>query len=209
MLSQSPKALTEIQFELITLPIPELLHFGSTGLRSWPSHRLKEGSIAGRDFFGFRNSGSTEESLGSPESLLVERRNLQSERFDISVKPSVIDGAINHPIGFGGVRVEIIGAQDDFKRPGSSDQTRQPFNCPTARDNTDADFRLAEDGFLFARKAQVAGQDELVSNTPCATSYLGDADYGRFAEAQDEVDPRVAGRSAARSMLAAKRGVSP
>ena len=75
LLSEPPKGLTEIQLELSTLPVTELAYFGSTGLRSRPSHRLKEATIAGRDFVAFRNSGSVEKTLRSAESLLVERRN--------------------------------------------------------------------------------------------------------------------------------------
>jgi len=89
LLSETPKCLTEVQFELGTLTVTELLHFGSTGLRSRPSHRLKEGAVACREFVAFRNSGSVEETLNRPESLLVKRRNSQSERFDIRVKLSV------------------------------------------------------------------------------------------------------------------------
>ena len=120
-LPESPKALTEIQFELGTLPIPELRQFGLTGLRARPSHRLKEVPVTGDEFVASRNSSSIEETLGSSESLLVKRRNSQSERFDKCVKLCVIDGTINHPVSGGGVCIEIIGAEDDFKRSGSSD----------------------------------------------------------------------------------------
>ena len=74
-LSELSKSLTEVQFKLSTLPVTELTHFGPTRLRSWPRDKLKEATIAGRDFVTFRNSGSVEETFGSTESLLVERRD--------------------------------------------------------------------------------------------------------------------------------------
>src|SRR5262245_62527159 len=107
--------------------------------------------------------------------LLVEGRNSQSERVDILVELCVIDGAIDHPISLGSIRIDIIGTENDFEGAGASDQLREPLKCAAARNDPKTDFRLPEDGFLSACKAKIARQDELVHNAARASPHFGNA----------------------------------
>src|ERR1700689_5385182 len=165
------------------------MQLGLTGLRSRPRRRLEKDAVTCCELAAFGCSSSVEKTLNRRESLLIERGNSQGERFDVGVKFAVFYRAIDHSVSFGHGGIEIIGAEDNLDRPGSSNEPRQPFNGSATWDKTHAELRLPEDGSLRARKAEIAGQNKLVSDAPCATRHLGDADDGGSCEPQDEVGP--------------------
>src|SRR5208282_1640491 len=69
----------------------------------------------------------------------------------------------------------VVTAQNDLKCPRAADQTREPFQRSTARNESDADLGVAEQGALPAGEAHVAGQYELVPDAARAAANLGDA----------------------------------
>src|SRR6202522_3258368 len=73
----------------------------------------------------------------------------------------------------------------------ASDNAREPFQRSAARDQSDTDLGVAEQGTLPAGEAHVAGQHELVPDAARAAANLGDAHDWRGREAQHKIAPKA------------------
>src|SRR6202045_3994362 len=122
---------------------------------------------------------------------MVERGQTPDERIDERVEVVIVQRAVHPAIALGDISIEIVAAEDDLKCARAADQTREPFQRSAARDQSDADLGVAEQGALPAGETHVAGQHELVTDAARAAANLGDAHDWRGREAQHKFAPKA------------------
>jgi signal transduction histidine kinase len=113
------------------------------------------------------------------------------ERIDERVEVGIVQRAVHPAIALGDISIEIVAAEDYLKCTRSADQTWEPFQSSAARDQTDADLGVAEQGVLPAGEAHVASQHELVTDATRAAANLRDAHDWRGRKAQNKVAPKA------------------
>src|SRR5262249_528605 len=88
---------------------------------------------------------------------------------------------------FGQIARDVVGTQKYFQCASSSDQTRQPRHRAASRNYTRPDFPLRQDGFFATRKAHVAGQGQLTSDTGSPTPNRCYRNNWRASQGQEHV----------------------
>src|SRR5580700_6859525 len=189
----------EVQFEVAPNTVTDITNLRTARLRTWQGQQWEEQVVARLKLGSCRRPEPIDLGLRRGQRFTVERGQAPDETIDKRVEGVVVQRAVHPAITLGDVSVEIVAAEDDLKCARAADQTREPFQRSAARDQSDADLRLAEYGALPAGEAHVTGQHELVTDAARAAANLRDAHDWRGREAQHEIAPKVStsGRSAA------------
>ena len=127
------------------------------------------------------------------QRFTVERGQTPDERIDKRVEVVIVQRAVHPSIALGDISIEIVAAEHDLKCARAADQAREPFQRSAARDQSDADLGVAEEGALPAGEAHVAGQHELVTDAARAAANIGDAHDWRGREARAQSPLAVQG----------------
>src|SRR5579863_7952803 len=122
---------------------------------------------------------------------MLERGQTPDERIDKRVEVGIVQRTVDPAIALGDIGIKVVAAKYDLKCARAADQTREPFHRSTARDESDADLGVAEQGALPAGEAHVASQHKLVPDAARAAANLGDAHDWRRREAKHKVAPKA------------------
>src|SRR3977135_3401913 len=128
-----------------------------------------------------------DEILRGGDGTPVEGSDPARERVDEAVQLGVWKCPVDVSVSFRGVAVEIVRAENDFKRPAAADQTRKAFRTAAAGMQSHPDFGLAESRVLARREAHVAGEDELAAHAPDTASDPRDADHRGLGETHERI----------------------
>src|SRR5208282_952117 len=182
---------TEVQFEVARNAVTHIANLGTTRLRTWQGQQWEEQVGARLKLGSCRRPEPIDLGLRRGQRFTVERGQTPDESINKRVEVVTIQRAVHPAIALGDISIEVVPAKHDLKCPRAADQTREPFQRSAARDQSDADLGVAEQGALPAGEAHVAGQHELVTDSARATANLGDAYDWRGREAQHEVAPKA------------------
>src|ERR1700745_4415300 len=80
----------------------------------------------------------------------AERGQTPDKRIDKRVEVVIVQRAVHPAIALRDIGIEIVAAEYDLECPRSADQAREPFQRSAARDQSDADLGVAEQGALPA-----------------------------------------------------------
>jgi hypothetical protein len=86
------------------------------------------------------------------KALTVEGRDSACEAVDEVVELVVGDGAVDVPVSFGKVTVEVLASDQDLHGPPPSDQASQVRGWTASGSGTDTDLELSEHGALGLAK---------------------------------------------------------
>src|ERR1700730_10230084 len=114
--------------------------------------------------------------LGGRQRMTVERQHAPDESADEVVELRFRDGSVDPAVHLRGVRVEVVPAEHYLDRPRPPDQQRKALGRAAARNQAEANLRLAEDGPFPAREPDVAAECELATAPARPTTDHGDAE---------------------------------
>src|SRR5467141_2599888 len=152
-----------------------------------PSHRGLKRSHGGEEPVGRRQRDMVDKILRGGDGTPVEGGDPARERVDEAVQFGVWKCPVDVSVSFRGVAVEVVRAEDDFKRPTAADQTWEAFRTAAAGMQSHPDFGLAESRVLARREAHVAGEDELAAHAPDTASDLRNTDHRGLGEAHEGI----------------------
>src|SRR5580698_9092853 len=181
----------EVQFEVAPNTVTDVTNLRTARLRTWQGQQWEEQVVARLKLGSCWRPEPIDLGLRRGQRFTVERGQAPDETIDKRVEGVVVQRAVHPAITLGDVSVEIVAAEDDLKCARAADQTREPFQRSAARDQSDADFGVAEEGGLPAGEAHVAGQHEFVTDAARAAANLGDAHDWRGRETQHKLAPKV------------------
>src|SRR5580692_4471013 len=181
----------EVQFEVARNAVTDITDFGTARLRTWQGQQWEEQVVARLKLGSCRRPEPIDLGLRRSQRFTVERGQTTDESIDKRVEVVIVQRAVHPAIALGDIGIEIVAAEDDLKCARAADQAREPFQRAAARDQSDADLGVAEQGALPAGEAHVAGQHELVADAARAAANLGDAHDWRGRETQNKVAPKV------------------
>ena len=87
--------------------------------------------------------------------------------------------------------IEVVRAENDFERAAPADEMGEAFRTAAARMHSHSDFGLPQSRLLARCETHVAGQDELTTRAPDASSNLRDADHRGLGEKRTNVSIRI------------------
>src|SRR5437773_11411390 len=117
----------------------------------------------------------------------IEGGNPARERVNEAVQLRFRKCPVDVPVSFRRIPVEVVRAENDFKRPTTTDQMWKTFRTAAAGMQSYPDFGLAESRILARCEAHVAGEHELAAHTPDTASDLRDTDDRRFGETHERI----------------------
>jgi len=117
----------------------------------------------------------------------VEGGDPARERVDEAVQFGVWKCPVDVSVSFRGVAVEVVRAEDNFKRPTAADQMWEAFRTATTWMQSHPDFGLTQSRVLARRKTHIAGEDELAAHAPDTASDLRDADHRGLDETHERI----------------------
>src|SRR5579864_872778 len=158
----------EVQFEVASKTVTDITDLGPARLRIGQGQQWEEQVVARLKLGSRRRPEPIDLGLRRGQRFTVERGQTTGERIDKQVERVIVQRAVHPAIALGDVRIEIVATEHDLKCTRAADQTREPFERPATRDQSDADLGLAEQGALPAGEAHIAGQHELVTDAPRA-----------------------------------------
>ena len=108
------------------------------------------------------------EILRGGDRTAIEGGDPARERIDEAVEFGVRKCAVDISVSFGGIAVEVVRAEHDFKCAAAADNKGQAFRTAAAGMYSHADFGLTQQRVFARRKAHIAGEDEFAARAPDA-----------------------------------------
>src|SRR5579862_2793278 len=103
---------------------------------------------------------------------MVERGQSMCKRIDKRIEVVILQRSVHPAIALSDLGIEIVAAEHDLKCSRAANQAREPFQSSAARNQSNANLGVAEQGVLPAGEAHIAGQHELVADAARATANL-------------------------------------
>src|SRR5690348_2495785 len=114
--------------------------------------------------------------LGGRQRVTVERQHAPDEPVDEVIELGFRNGSVDPAVLLGGVRVEVVATEHYLDRVRPPDQQREALGRAAARNQTEPNLRLAEDGPFPAREPDVAAERELAATSARPATDHGDAE---------------------------------
>src|SRR5262249_11171015 len=150
----------EVQLEVAANTITDITNLLTTRLRTGQGQQREEQIVTRLKFDSCRRPEPIDLGFRRGQCFTVERGQTPDESIDKGVEVVIIQRAVHPAISLSDISVEVVAAQHDLKCPRAADQTWEPLQSSAARDQSDADLGVAEQGALPAGEAHVAGQHE-------------------------------------------------
>src|SRR4029077_3971536 len=128
-----------------------------------------------------------DEILRGGDGTPVEGGDPARERVDEAVQFGVWKCPVDVSVSFRSVSVEIVRAENDFKRAPADNEIGESIRPAAAGMQCQPDFGVAESRVLARREAHVAGEDELAAHAPDTASDLRDADHRGLGETHERI----------------------
>ena len=125
--------------------------------------------------------------LRGGDGTVVKGGDPARESVDEAVQLGAWKCPVDVPVAFRGVTIDIVRAENDFKRAAAPYQMRKTFRTAAAGMQSHPDLGLAQSRVLARGKAHVAGEDELTAHAPDAASDLRDADHRGLGETHERI----------------------
>src|SRR5580704_7463191 len=138
----------EVQFEVARDAVTDAADLGTARLRTWQGQQWEEQVDAGLKLGSCWPPEPIDLGLRRGQRFTIERSQTPDERIDKRVEVFIVQRAVHPAISLGDISIEIVTAKDDLKRARAAYQTREPFQRSAARDQSDADLGVAEQGAL-------------------------------------------------------------
>src|ERR1700682_6443690 len=126
------------------LPITDIADLGTARLCTGQGQHWEEQVVARLKLGSCRRPEPIDLGLRRGQCFTVERGQTPDERIDKRVEVVIVQRAVHPAIALGDIGIEIVAAEDDLKGARAADQAREPFQRSAARDQSDADFGVAE-----------------------------------------------------------------
>src|SRR5258705_12579748 len=164
-----------------------LQHASDAVLGFGPRQRCSKRSEGVQEPIGWGQRDFVNETLPRGDGAPVEGGDPARERVDEAVQLRVRKRTVDVPVSFRGIPIEVVRAENNFKRAATTDQRWEAFRTAAARMQSHPDFGLAQSRVLARREAHVAGKDKLAANAPDAAPDLCDANHRGLGETDKRI----------------------